>query len=1207
MTSSARIRAEVSPGSTADLLAVARRLAAVAANSDEASAILAESAVTILGAQGALVSSLDDDQFRVDAASGSLRSLHAKRFPLRDSLALRTLQYGRTLVVNDLAAEGAAQGGANVSYLREMDVRQVVSTPLVAGGIAFGVLLAANARDGVFSDEDAALSQYLAELGSQAVRNAWLLDRERQSAREALALADIVRHLNQSLEVERVFTLIAEHAADLLQGAGATVTMVEDDVLRIVGAAGHAIGRFKGILPMEGVFSGEAIRRRRPVRTSDLRLFPRWETSPDLYHDVAPNAVAAPLLVGDRALGAVLVYGNAARDFNAHEERLLEALASHAAVAVENARLYRAAARTTRHAEILAATGRILASAVSSEDVFDGIERIATQWLGADGFTVYAIDVARRTSIVQHSRGLGTEQVTTVAPSIWIDRPGLAVEHGQHVIVPDLRVLGDDDLSEPLRMLRDAGVSSIAFLPLVIDGTVRGLLVMRWYAPHHQAESEHELLRDFATHVAIALRNAGLLSDLERRAARLASVAQVQQAISRTELGDVYGEVHRAALSSVPHASVFALLLLSPDRTDFLPQLIVVDGVSTSATALPVVPVCGCAASQVLWDGGTHTSNAPARAWFEIVAGKGGRPPVRAEIAVPILHGEEILGVIVVQGDEPDVFDDQDAAVLAIIARQAGAAIDNARLFAAERQARAIAEAAATIARAALGSDSPTEMGHEILAAVESVVPSAGKALGIAGDGGETITYVSATGALRGLLERSMPASESATRMAGSSVDILTFTTDHLASIAERDVVPPGARVVPLIAKNQTLGLLWSVPVAGTRERGGGGEAESLVRLAAHVALAADVLLLGEEERKRRERERMLATALATMDQPVFILGLDRRIWYANAATVREYGYAVEELTTITFDALVASAVPARRLMNGAAVAASVWLAEHVHRRRDRTEFPASVMLSYIRDDDGSPVGQVVNVRNLTDERRLEEQLRQNEKLAAIGGLVAGVAHELNNPLAGISAFAQILLEEPLHDEQRESVRLIKREADRAVAVIRDLLTFSRKAGPSRDPIDLNETVELTLRLRHYSLRSAGVEVNLELDRGIARIPGDGQRLQQVLLNLLVNAEFAMEGAALKRLTIRTERAGHGVMLTVGDSGAGMAEETRLRIFEPFFTTKPAGHGTGLGLSVSYGIIQSHGGNISVESQVGVGTVFRIFLPDSGASSGPTQ
>ncbi|MFP5353787.1 MAG: ATP-binding protein, partial [Gemmatimonadota bacterium] len=623
------------------------------------------------------------------------------------------------------------------------------------------------------------------------------------------------------------------------------------------------------------------------------------------------------------------------------------------------------------------------------------------------------------------------------------------------------------------------------------------------------------------------------------------------------------------------------------------------------ARALPVVPVGDCGASRVLRDGGTHLSDVPARAWSDCVAGKSGRVPVRAEIAVPILHGQEVLGVLVVQGDEPSAFDDQDAAVLAIIARQAGAAIDNARFFEAERQARAIAEAAATIAHAALGTASPANMGREILAAVESVVPSAGKALAVMGDGGETITYVSATGLLERLVDRTIPSARSAAPMVGTRLEVITLAGDDLASISEGDIVPAGARVVPLIAKDQTLGLLWSVPVAGTRERR--GEAESLVRLAAHVALAADVLLLGEEERKRRERERMLATALATMDQPVFILGLDRRIWYANAAAVREYGYAVDELTAIAFDALVASAVPARRLANGTApMTASVWLAEHVHRRRDNTEFPASVMLSYIRDDDGAPVGQVMNVRNLTDEHRLEEQLRQSEKLAAIGELVAGVAHELNNPLTGISAFAQLLLEERLSEEQHESVRLIKREADRAVGVIRDLLIFSRKPGPSRAPIDLNEIVELTLRLRQYSLRSAGVDVNVDLDREIPRVRGDDQRLQQVLLNLLVNAEFAMHGAPVKRLSVRTESVEHGVLLTVADTGAGMAEETRQRIFEPFFTTKPAGQGTGLGLSVSYGIVQAHGGSISVDSQIGSGTVFRIFLPEAGSSQAPS-
>jgi two-component system, NtrC family, sensor kinase len=1176
-----------------ELLGVARRLGAVAESGDEAAAILAESMSSLLGAEGALVSSLDDGAFRVDAAVGLLGELRGQRNRLGDSLALRTLQEARVLVVNDI--EGP-HGGDPV-FLRQLGVRQVISAPLIAGGTAFGVLLAVNSPRGAFSEADAALLQRVAELGSPAVRSARLLERERRSVREARALAEIVMHLNQSLELERIFTLVAGHSTDLLGGAGATVTIVDGDHLRIVGSAGHAVGRFQGLLPADGVFSGEALRRRRPVRTSDLRQFPHWENSAHLLADVSANAIAAPLLVGDRAIGTVLVYGNPHREFNAHEEELLLALASHAAVAVENARLYRAAARTTRHAEILAATGRTLASAVSSAQVFDGIERVATQQLGADGFTVYSIDVTRHTAAVQHSRGLGTDQVQTIAPSLWLGRPGWAVQNAENVILPDLRTLGVEELSEPLRGLREAGVGAIAFLPLVLDGTVRGLLVMRWYSPRHTDEAEYELLRDFATHVAIALRNAELLEDLERRAVRLAAVAQVQQAISRTELGEVYGEVHRAARSSIPGISVLALLLASADRSQFLPQLLVVDGVSTSAAALPSVAVSSCSASQALRDGGVYMSDDPARSWSDYVAGLTSRPPVHSEIAVPILHGTDILGVLVVQGDDRYAFDQQDAAVLALIARQAGSAIENARLFEAERHARAVAEAAASIARAALFATSPTDTGGEILAAVESVVPSAGKALAVTGDAGETLTYLAATGALGALQGRSLPAKESAARLMGTRAAVLTPPAEAIDALQERDVIPPGASVVPLIAKDQLLGVLWSLPVAHTRARE--GDAASLGQLATHVALAADVLLLGEEERKRRERERMLATALATMDQPVFILGLDRRVWYANAAAAREYGFSSEELTTLAFDTLVASSVPARRLPHSHA-SASVWLAEHVHRRRDGSQFPASVMLNYIRDDRGAPVGQVMNVRNLTEERRIEEQLRQSEKLAALGELVAGVAHELNNPLAGISAFSQLLLEEPLSPEQHESVRLIKREADRAGGVIRDLLIFSRKPGPSRVPVDLNEIVELTLRLRNYSLRSADIEVKLDLARGLPRIRGDDQRLQQVLLNLLVNAEYALQRAPVKQLQVSTVAHDQGILLTVTDTGMGMAEETRQRIFEPFFTTKPAGQGTGLGLSVSYGIVQAHGGHITVESQLGSGSSFRIYFPAAG-------
>jgi two-component system NtrC family sensor kinase len=230
-------------------------------------------------------------------------------------------------------------------------------------------------------------------------------------------------------------------------------------------------------------------------------------------------------------------------------------------------------------------------------------------------------------------------------------------------------------------------------------------------------------------------------------------------------------------------------------------------------------------------------------------------------------------------------------------------------------------------------------------------------------------------------------------------------------------------------------------------------------------------------------------------------------------------------------------------------------------------------------------------------ERRVEEQLRHTEKMVALGELVAGVAHEINNPLTGISAFAQMLLEEPLVGDQRESVQLIKQESDRAKAVIRDLLIFARRAEPRIGPVQLNELIQQTLRLRAYPLRNAGIAVSLDLDADAPPVSGDLQKLQQVIINLLANAEHAMLEGAARVLTVRTVASEDTVRVDVTDTGRGMTPDVRRRIFEPFFTTKQAGFGTGLGLSVSYGIVQAHGGRIDVQSELGLGTTVSLILP----------
>lgn len=414
---------------------------------------------------------------------------------------------------------------------------------------------------------------------------------------------------------------------------------------------------------------------------------------------------------------------------------------------------------------------------------------------------------------------------------------------------------------------------------------------------------------------------------------------------------------------------------------------------------------------------------------------------------------------------------------------------------------------------------------------------------------------------------------------------------------------------IPLLSKNKCIGALM---ICSTPQRRFDHRDEALVvSLATHAAVAINNarayesqrthrLLHAERDRARLDREDLLVSALATMDQPVFILGLDRRIRYANLAAAKEYGCSTDELAVLSMDDLVASTVPARRIEAPDTIPGSTWIAEHVHQRRDGSRFPAAVVISYIRDQSGEPVGQVLNVRNLAEERRVEEKLRQSEKLAAVGELVAGVAHEINNPLAGISAFSQLLLDETLPDGQRESVRIIKQEADRATAIIRDLLTFARKSGPDRTPVDLNEVVRLATRLRAFNLRSTEVTLECDLDPAIPLVLGDAPRLQQVVLNLIVNAEHAMRGSSLRRLTIRTAAHGREVVLAISDTGTGMSEETRQRVFEPFFTTKSPGEGTGLGLSVSYGIIHGHGGSIVVETEAGTGTTFMVALPAAG-------
>ena len=265
-------------------------------------------------------------------------------------------------------------------------------------------------------------------------------------------------------------------------------------------------------------------------------------------------------------------------------------------------------------------------------------------------------------------------------------------------------------------------------------------------------------------------------------------------------------------------------------------------------------------------------------------------------------------------------------------------------------------------------------------------------------------------------------------------------------------------------------------------------------------------------------------------------------------------------------------------------------------------------------DENNQIEGVVLSGRDVTDLKRLEEQLIQAEKLAAMGQMLAGVAHELNNPLTAILGVTELVRErEGLDDSMKRQLDLTHRQARRAARIVQNLLEFSRPASPQKKPIDLNSIIERTLQLHEHSLRRNHIAVDFTPRTDLPAVVGDSNQLIQVLLNLITNAEQAIrEVRESGRVQIRLGSSGGNVMITVQDDGVGISPETLPRLFDPFFTTKRPGGGTGLGLSICLSIIREHGGNIQAEPLPGGGSAFRIYLPvpvetDPGSTKAHSQ
>ena len=253
---------------------------------------------------------------------------------------------------------------------------------------------------------------------------------------------------------------------------------------------------------------------------------------------------------------------------------------------------------------------------------------------------------------------------------------------------------------------------------------------------------------------------------------------------------------------------------------------------------------------------------------------------------------------------------------------------------------------------------------------------------------------------------------------------------------------------------------------------------------------------------------------------------------------------------------------------------------------------------SPVFNEKGEITGTVLVARDVSQQKRMEEQLILTDRLASIGELSSGIAHELNNPLTSVIGFSQLLMEGDVPANIKEDLGIVYSEAQRAAVIVKNLLTFARKHAPVKQLSQVNTVIEDVLRLRAYEQKVNNIEVETRLAPGLPEIMIDHFQMQQVFLNIMVNGEFAMlETHHRGKMVITTERLDGVIRITFTDNGSGISEENLKHIFDPFFTTKEVGKGTGLGLSICHGIVTEHGGKIYARSEKGQGTTFVVELP----------
>lgn len=1113
----------------------------------------------------------------------------------RENRIVKTIKSQAPYMVKEIREDPSWEATATSEHIHSW-----LGVPLLLRDRVIGLLNLDRVMPNGFSNDEITMVQLFAVHASTAIENARLYEKEEERAAELEALRQASISLTSSLELQSVLDAILKSALKLLRDAnnGHIFLYSNEDGGRLsFGASLWSDGRYGEpiAVPRPDGLTATVARTGEIIVVNDIKTNELYRNAPSDWHGAI---VGLPLKIGFQVVGVMNISYETPRQFTEDDIHLLHMLGVQAAIAIENARLFEQAATERRHLRLLFDISKELTSTLDVDEILARAISLTSRVLKGYLGQAYLFHPEEEQLILHSLCGLTPAVLPDKHEKIKLHLgEGLAGWVALNHIPTLVSDLSLDARWMPIKGLDDYVQSAIS-APIMAAENIMGVITVLHNEKDAFSSDQLELLQAICQEVGLALSNAKSYQEVNRRLTEMTLMQSLAQKFNqRLEVQVVLDEVVNQLGEKLGYPLVEIFLIeddvmkmkafhgmFSPINERELGRGIVGKAIRTGKVVFV-----------------KDVSQDP-----DYVKDF---PTTISELAVPIFRDKEVVGAINIETDNFAQLGEQDRKLLEVLAGQVSIALENASLY--ERVHQHAQELEITVARRTseltelyqvsqkIGYTlSYDELFHILLSHLRTAIGTEIAAGCFCHKGHRKISIETNHPISPSVLNQLRRRWEMEFNLSGDDqIDLSQTPVEVILSDKnshENDQIQQLESIIdtPILIGGKTVGSLV-VCGSGVRE-GSEGQKRLLSTFAHQASLAVErISAILEAEQQRLE------SLVEHLPVGVLFLDSDRRLLVTNPLG--------KELLTILN----------ARVSDNVLVELASFSIEEILNHPNET-----MPLEIIQDGffhryfeaQARPVGEsdrqwVIMLREITHEKESQSRIQMQERLATVGQLAAGIAHDFNNIMAAILVYADLLRSDPnLQKASQDRLLIIQQQVQRAASLIRQILDFSRRSVMEQSSLDVLPFIKELEKMLGRVIPET-IHLELRYQEGSYLVNADPTRLQQVFMNLAVNARDAMPDGGLLEFTLKrvTYQAGdllpypdlplgNWIVITIRDTGPGIPPEHLPHIFEPFYTTKPIGQGTGLGLAQVYGIVKQHDGFIDVQSREGIGTTFTIYL-----------